>query len=444
MSDDEKRTKITVSVIGGGGGGSGIVHAAAVHLSKKGELNKFYDFRWYLYDLSKQIEDIGNKIESDTNQKIKPVLIKPTFLDAGAGGIPLCAEIAFDHNPSLSDSYSTDNNDARSLDVILPSSLNIYAATLGGGTGGRTISQLIPKLKTRPGVGTIADIAICVLTNPAYQNLNHIYTFPFINRTADFLILLENGIIIDDKNADENFINKRAAEIIDFIISIRHPDTRPKPYDARDWITQILRDARYDRARWLVPFMYPVEGYDKTEYIKEPLLSFVDKVFETDRFEENTERYKRCLCKVEDEKIMGCSSCLVIVKAPKEYIEKFFNRVRNIDGRKISEEDIFKRGLKNKLGIKEEDIIYAFTPDEEGFKICLLLQNIPILRLEKLKKYLISGDMKDRKKAWLDGLILGIDNMVRAGLIEENEVEDIKDVYKKKIDNLTNEFVENY
>ena len=448
--DKESKRKITITVVGSGGCGCKITNASAKRLHNGDAFRGLYTFRWYLHDLSSDISDNVKGMED-----IKPVvIIKPTMLDPGAGGVPLCAEMAFE--PSLSSTKGgemvggTETNviEESKLDVIQRSSINIYISSLGGGTGGRTISLLIPKMQEK--IGGIADIAISILTHKADENLNHIYTFPEINKSANLVILLENGVIIEGKRASEKFINGRAAEMIDFLISSRRPDTYPKPFDPLNYLTHVSRYKNFDKARWLIPFMYPVEGYDKTEYKNEPLLHFVDKALENvsslERGRECT-LGRRCLCKVEESDIERCNSCLLFVKAPKEYIDEFEEKVREVNGKEIGELELFLQGLKNILSLEEEDIFYAFIPEEEGFKMCLLLLNLPFLKLKNLKEYLKNKeDTENARRSWESGVERGVENMVAAGLIAAGEADKIKDEYKNKInsDALTKEFENRY
>lgn len=451
---DYKIPKKTISMIGCGGGGSRMVQLMTQYLRGRNEINDYFDFSWYLYDLSTQILDISNNIKKESN--IIAIPIRPTTLDAGAGGVPFCAEIAFEINlqriASANINYEeidNNSNETNKVDIINSSSLNIYVATLGGGTGGRSISKIIPRLRENANsIGTISDIAICIITDEDTRILNHIYNFPFINKEADFLILFENGVINEDKALSEDVINLRAAEIIDFLISIRHPDTLPKPYDGPDFTSIFRRDPNYVNKRWLIPFMYPVEGYDTEEYNNEPILYFIDKIFETINTREGKEEkvlYKRCFCKVEKEKIKEPSSCVVIIRAPKKYIKSFLEKIRDMNGSKIKEIDIFLRGLENKLNIKRDKIIYKFKPDERGFKICILLQNINIMKFEQFNKNLNDGDQIIKiKQSWHEEMNKGIDKMAKAKFIDINKVDEIKSLYKKRFENITEEYCKNY
>jgi hypothetical protein len=292
MSTDNSK-RIWVSIIGCGGCGGNLAATAANFLVPKNRKNgNTYIFRWYLYDMSLQVFGIADELVA-CNPENDLIVIKPTELDPGLGRVPISAEVVFKYMPELSNQTKklleiktdykskTDTKDnffdkptpslaeqtngeiesnketkitlaaesngsgnhkweeIKSIDAIMPSSINVYMSSLGGGTGGRSVSLMIPKIKSTQ---TVADVAICVITDEDNEELNNIYNISQVNKTADFTVLFENGVIAGKQSRDDEFINVKVAHVLDMIISTR---LAPRQQDVRNLISFLRRSPTY-------------------------------------------------------------------------------------------------------------------------------------------------------------------------------------------------------
>ncbi len=248
---EERREKYEIGVTAVGLGGCGL--NVVSEISKTSELfEDFYKIDYYAYDLSddiKRAEIPGIKI------------IKPTTLDIGAGRVPFCAELVFNEGGGEEEAKTN----------ILPGSINLLSHSLGGGTGSKTVSLLIPKLREK---GGFSYITLSVLTDwDALEITNHLLTFSELNKTADFIILAENkrgreikkekGI----KKDEQEFINKKTTDIFDFMISARNKDAYPGPVDFNNYINFLRGREEYKGGiRWFIPFVWPIIDDYESKY----------------------------------------------------------------------------------------------------------------------------------------------------------------------------------
>ena len=250
------------------------------------------------------------------------------------------------------------------------------------------------------------------------------------------------------KSTDEEFINNRVAELVDLLISLRQADTVPRALDLNNISNHLAGIKNYhdNKARWLVPFMFPVEGYDNRLHKNQSntLLSLITDETLTDR---------GCLCDIEEDDIPKCDMCVLIVKAPARYIKEFRSKVyEKHDGKALNAEDVLLKSLSKQLGLEGPNrISYAFVPDERGLKICLLLLNMPTMKLKDLMKraYSTENDTQvfefDERK-WRHGIEHGSETL--KALIEEHGKthEDVTREFlgKANIRDLTDDYIKLY
>lgn len=334
--------EIEVTAVGLGGCGLNVV----TQISKAAKrFEDYYKIDYYAYDLSddvKRAEIEGIKI------------VKPTTLDIGAGRIPFCAEFVFNEGGGWEEAKGK----------IYPSSINLLSHSLGGGTGSKTASLLIQKLRE---VGGFSYITLSVLTDrDALEKTNHLLTFSELNKTADFIILAENkrGREIKEENkiktSEQEFINKKMVDIFDFMISARNKDAYPGPVDFNNYINFLRGRGEYNEGiRWFIPFVWPIIDDYESKYNDYPLFRFLTMALN-----------RGSLVRVRSDDIK-CNSCILIIKAPDDFIHSV-----NIDETKMN--------LAKKLGLKEDFITATFVPDERGLKLCLLLYGMPFEMLYEL------------------------------------------------------------
>ena len=449
MSTDNSK-RIWVSIIGCGGCGGNLAATAAKLLLPKNNRNgNMYLFRWYLYDMSYQVFGIADTLAA-CNPEQQLLVIKPTLLDPGLGRVPISAEIVFQYMPELSGESKkkfgiktdykrktdTTNNffdkptslteqtnegiessnkteippvaenngsgnrnweEIDSIDAIFSSSINVYMSSLGGGTGGRSVSLMIPKIRDQG--KSVADVAICVITSNDEEELNNIYNVSHVNNTADFTVLLENGVIAGEKSwNDDKFINEKAVQLLDMIISTR---LARHEQDIRNLISFLRRSPNYypvKKNNCLVPFVYPLEEeYIKSGYDEKTLLDLVENALKGGG-----------LCSIPNIDIDKCEQAAVIIKAPKRFLDKFDQGIVVFkNGEKKSNKQVFREGLQKRLGLATTgDIWVSEIDDEEGLKICLFLYRTPLSKLQAFRRNLVSQDLNLLKAAesWKGGV----------------------------------------
>ncbi len=404
----------TITVVGMGLCGCQMVENLIYYLNKNNSLQKFYRIDCYLYDLSKDIDEIIERIKSNgaidwlkiNKTGSSEIRIKPTLMDPGAGKIPFNAEVVLRY--------------LKSYEKIARSSINIYTSSLGGGTGSGTTPQLIANLKRQK--LRVADVAFSVLTEDSKEEIdNHLYTFPKINKEANIVILFENKV------ADREFINDKSTQIFEILTSSRNINTLPKAMDFNDFIFRLCDFDEYNEGivRWFVPFIWPIDKQYEENYEEKPLFRYLDLALN-----------KGCLCRINGQ--YKCRSAMLFVKGPPKYI-KYLHKRNNNEKDKRTPKEIAMDLLGERLNLNPLQILQAYTPDEtsNGLNVCLLIYGINFIKLDELIK-LSQNDTNTliAKRRWKNGLKLGIEQMTQDFNLKSIDTKVIEEEYIKKIDEL--------
>lgn len=362
--------RVTINIIGNGGGGGGAVEKMIYAHNEKKEKFRYYRMFYNLYDLTDEIDQridrIKEKVDDDELVPF-PRVPRPIF---GTGKTPLVAELIAGLDMGKNE-----------IDKMGRSSADILFSTFGGGTGSGTLPTMIQRLREQ---GSIINFVFGILTHQTTdEHVNHIYTFPKINKSADLVILFEN------KRKSPEFINRWIVDLFDMLISSRNLNKARSPQDFRNYRDHVISSCpeEHDRGiRWLVPFVWPFDGgYEKKykengEFI--PLLKFIHRAL-----------VYGCLCRIDKEDIKKCKSGILLVKAPKRYIDDLeegeYEEQELPFGEKKEEKksELLLDKLGELLNITKGNILHSFIEDEEGIKVILLLYGMPFKKLRELSPH---------------------------------------------------------
>ena len=388
---EERPVEYEIQFIGAGWCGCSQVLNLYKLYRERGEEGKY---KFTLYDLSVDIyKNIRNKGLTEEELKRSEVDVITVGLRGGAGRVSIFAEAILKHT----------NHHTR----ISPAIYNFHFNSGGGGTGSRTIPTIIQEMKKKK--AERYHIAFSVLTSEAGESLNHIYTFPMLNKEADFIILLENDAI------GENMVNKQIMRIVDLLNMAREPNAHPQPRDITDFKTIFRRAGDYDRVRWVIPFIYPLEE----EYGDKDMLPY----------EGICEALKNPLVRVDDESIRDCRAAIIIVECPESHYEKIVEE-KLPDGKTIYQktEDEIGNILPNlKIGTEANTIFQVVS----GKNFCVLVLLYGIF-FKKLKELVDIPDqaLEADKNAWharIDEDLKRLDTRRLNITLQESEIERIKE-----------------
>ena len=215
------------------------------------------------------------------------------------------------------------------------------------------------------------------------------------------------------------FINKKVVSIFDLMISARNEKAYEGPIDFNNYINFLRGTREYKEGiRWLIPFVWPIIEDYESKYNDYPLLRFLKMALD-----------EGSLVRVKPED-MTCKSCVLIVKAPKDFIY-------SVDIDKMKEK------LAEELGLKTDFITPTFVPDEKGLKLCLLLYGT----LFEMLYELVDADdeiIEFGLNSWRDG-VKDYMEQLKAGITDEKKKEyEDEDEDEEKIKDPRKDFMEVY
>jgi len=217
-------------------------------------------------------------------------LFRLANLATGAGKVPPIAE--FVASATLHRRISPDQLNMPFFEELKTASITFLIHSASGGTGGGLAPAFAEWMKGEGIGGDVISIVNLGIGDEAVETPflvgNALYNFPKINRAVQMAILIDNKVVASKANKNGNGVSRYLNYIERTILHGRpeYQENSPREYmlsdrfayrimsvltrlpnDVADIIRHLQTDADYNQgARWLVPYIYPLDSEYETSY----------------------------------------------------------------------------------------------------------------------------------------------------------------------------------